>query len=69
MRHITRPALPTMAISGVNYDPDGNPVRAKYRIVALGSLDTNPWSKADCFTPVLYQMELRLLLSTTVRNR
>eukprot|EP00957_Ditylum_brightwellii_P173438 13205201-Ditylum_brightwellii.AAC.1 len=69
MRHITGPAQPTMAILCVKYDPDGNQVRAMYRIVALGNLDTNPWSKANCFTPVLSQMELRLLLSIAVKNK
>eukprot|EP00957_Ditylum_brightwellii_P152899 11637745-Ditylum_brightwellii.AAC.1 len=69
MRHITGPALPTMAISCMKYNHDGIPIRPKYRIVALGNLDTNPWSKADCFAPVLSQMELRLLLSIAVKNK
>ncbi len=52
-----------MAISTIKKDGDGNPVRAKYRIVALGNLDPHNWSKSDCFAPVLSQAELRLLIS------
>ena len=52
-----------MAISTIKYDGDGNPDRCKYRIVVLGNLDPNDWSKSECFAPVLSQMELRLLLS------
>ena len=59
--------LPTMAIATIKTDREGNPVRAKYRIVALGNLDSHPWSKQDCFAPVLSQMELRLLISIAVR--
>jgi dUTPase len=55
--------LPTMAITTIKKDGDGNPTRVKYRIVALGNLDPNDWSKQDCFAPVLSQMELRLLTS------
>ncbi len=32
-------ALPKMAISTIKRDGEGNPIRAKYRIVALGNLD------------------------------
>ena len=56
-------ALPTMAISTIKRDGEGNPVRAKYRIVALGNLDPHNWTKGDCFAPVLSQAELRLLVS------
>ena len=53
--------MPTMAISVIKYDGDGKPVRAKYRIVALGNLDPHNWTKNDCFAPVLSQFELRFL--------
>eukprot|EP00957_Ditylum_brightwellii_P098093 7473175-Ditylum_brightwellii.AAC.1 len=56
-----------MAISCVKYDTDGNLIRAKYRIVALGNLDTNPWTKTDYFAPVLSQLELQLLLSLAAK--
>ena len=59
--------LPTMAIATIKTDGDGNPIRAKYRIVALGNMDPHPWSKQDCFAPVLSQMELRLLVSIAAK--
>jgi deoxyuridine 5'-triphosphate nucleotidohydrolase len=61
--------LPTMAIATVKTDGEGNPIRAKYRIVALGNLDPHSWSKQDCFAPVLSQQELRLLTSIAARNK
>ena len=36
-KHILGSILPTMAISVIKHDGDGKPVRAKYRIVALGN--------------------------------
>ena len=61
--------LSTMAISTIKYDELGRPKRAKYRIVALGNLDSHDWSKSDCFAPVMSLMELRLLTSIAVRKR
>ena len=58
--------IPTMAISVIKKDREGRPVRAKYRIVALGNLDTTLWTKADCFAPVLSQFEMRLLVAIAV---
>ncbi len=60
-----------MAISTIKRDGEGNPVQAKYRIIALGNLDPHNWTKGDCFAPpVLSQAELRLLVSlTTSVNR
>ena len=63
MRPYTGSALPSMAISTLKKDKDGNPVRCKYRIVVLGNLDPHNWSKSDCFAPVLSQLELRTLLA------
>ena len=60
--------LPTMAISVIKYDGDGQPIRAKYRIVVLGNLDPHGWEKHDCFAPVLNQFELRLLLHLAVQH-
>ena len=40
--------LPTMAISTIKYDGDGNPKRCKYRIVALGNLDPHNWRSPTC---------------------
>ena len=42
-------------------------MRAKYRIVALGNMDLHPWTKQDCFAPVLSQMELHLLISIAAK--
>jgi deoxyuridine 5'-triphosphate nucleotidohydrolase len=61
--------LPTMAISKIKRDSQGNPTRAKYRIVVLGNLDPHQWSKADCFAPVLSALELRLLLAVATNLR
>ena len=69
LRPITGNALPTMAISTIKKDENGNPKRCKYRIVALGNLDPNNWDKTDCFAPVLSQPELRLLCSIAAKNK
>jgi deoxyuridine 5'-triphosphate nucleotidohydrolase len=61
--------LPTMAISKIKRDSQGNPIRAKYRIVVLGNLDPHQWSKADCFAPVLSALELRLLIAIATHHR
>jgi hypothetical protein len=67
-KKIGRP-LPTMAISKMKRDSQGQPIRAKYRIVVLGNLDPHKWSKADCFAKVLSAMELRLLLAIATHLR
>jgi len=67
MKSILGRPLPTMAISKIKRDSQGNPVRAKYRIVVLGNLDPHNWSKSDCFAPVLSAMELRLLLAIATK--
>ena len=46
LRHKIKP-IPTMAISTIKFDENGAPKRAKYRIVVLGHLDQNKWSKQD----------------------
>ncbi len=69
MKHIYKGLMPTMAISVIKYDGYGNPVRAKYRIVALGNLDPNSWEKSDCFAPVLSQPELRLLTTALAAKK
>ena len=66
MKSKVKGILPTMAIATIKTDGEGKPVRAKYRIVALGNLDPHPWSKQDCFAPVMSQMDLRLLISIAV---
>ena len=39
LKHLVKKTLPTMAIAVIKKDGQGNPIRAKYRIVALGNLD------------------------------
>jgi hypothetical protein len=58
-----------MAIATIQYDGAGNPDRAKYRIVALGNLDQNQWSKSDCFALVLSQFELRFLIALAAKRK
>lgn len=62
-------ALLSMAISKIKKDQDGNPDRAKYRIVVLGNLNPNDWSNKDCFAPVLSPLELRLLVAIATQHR
>ena len=62
-------ALPTMAISTIKYDEHNRPKRAKYRIVALGNLDPNNWSKSDCYAPVMSLLELRLMTVLAVKKK
>ena len=69
MRHLYKGVMPTMAIATIKYDGQGNPIRAKYRIVALGNLDHNMWTKSECFAPVLSQLELRFLTALAARKR
>ena len=59
--------MPTMAIAVIETDGNGNPVRAKYRIVALGNLDPHNWQKEDCFAPLLSQLELRFLVTLLIK--
>ena len=63
LRPIEGTALPTYAISITKKDENRKPVRAKYRIVVLGNLDSHDWSKSEFFAPVMSQMELNLMIS------
>ena len=65
-KHNKAQVLPTMTVSVIKKDKNGNPERAKYRIVVLGNLDTYAWDKHDCFAPVLAQHDLRLLIHMAV---
>ena len=66
MKHIVGNALPTMAISTIKYDENGQPKRCKWRIVALGNLDPHEWASNDCYAPVLSMMDVRVLTSLAV---
>ena len=61
-------AIPTMNLFTVKNDKEGNPVRAKSRIVALGNLERRIWSREDRYAPVLNSISSRLLLSMAVED-
>ena len=61
-------AIPSMNIFTVKKDKEGNPLRAKSRIVVLGNLEQRIWSKSDKYAPVLSGSAARLLLSMAVED-
>ena len=69
LRRIHGNAIPSMAISTIKHDGNGNPKRAKWRIVALGNLDPHNWSVPDCYAPVLSQYELRWFCSLSIHHQ
>jgi hypothetical protein len=60
-------AKPTMNLFTVKKDKDGNPVRAKSRIVVLGNLEHRVWEKSDRYAPVNAASN-RLLVLMAVEN-
>jgi len=48
---------------------NGVPTRAKSQIVALDNFDPRPWSKSDCFSPVVSIPMVRLLTTLAVQNK
>ena len=69
LRKSLGPTLPTISISTIKREKDGNPDRAKYRICVLGNLDPHNWEKSDCFAPVLSAVELRFLINLAVKHK
>ena len=61
-------AIPTMNLFTVKNDSDGNPVRAKSRIVVLGNLEKRMWEKIDRYAPVINASSSRLLVSMAVEQ-
>jgi hypothetical protein len=59
------PSMCTFTIKRTN----GVPTRAKSRIVVLGNFDPRPWSKSDCFSPVVSIPMVCLLTSLAVHNK
>eukprot|EP00957_Ditylum_brightwellii_P029848 2257985-Ditylum_brightwellii.AAC.1 len=51
LKPIVGAALPSMAISTIEYDQDGRPKRVKWQIVTLGNLDPHIWSSEEVFAP------------------
>jgi len=47
---------------------NGVPTRAKSRIVVLGNLEQRPWTKADCFSPVISIPMIRFLTALAVQH-
>ena len=60
--------IPTMNLFTIKNDKEGNPVRAKSRIVALGNLEKRIWSRGDRYAPVLSSTASQLLLSMAVSD-
>ena len=61
-------AIPSMNLFNIKPDMEGNPLRAKSRIVVLGNLEQRIWSKEDKYAPVLSGSAARLLLSMAVED-
>lgn len=59
-------AIPTMAVLTVKFDGQGDPVRAKARIVVLENLDKTPYTKGGCFAPVASHCAVRLITALAV---
>eukprot|EP00956_Cyclotella_meneghiniana_P035945 scaffold119809_cov102-Cyclotella_meneghiniana.AAC.2 len=62
-------ALPSMCVLVVKHDKDGNPVRAKSRIVVLGNHEDRVYEKSQKYAPVLKYSSLRLLVAKAVRAK
>ena len=59
-------AIPTMNVFTVKPNMNGDPTQAKSRIVALGNLEKQIWSREDQYAPVLSAPAARLLTSMIV---
>jgi hypothetical protein len=62
-------ALPSMCVLVIKPDKDGNPVRAKSRIVVLGNFEDRYYTKSQRYAPVLKYSSLRLLCSKAVSDK
>lgn len=62
-------ALPSMCVLVVKPDKDGNPIRAKSRIVVLGNFEDRYYTKSQRYAPVLKYSSLRLLCSKAVGDK
>jgi hypothetical protein len=61
-------AIPSMCISTVK-QTNGVPTSAKSRIVALGNFDHHPWTKSNCFSPVVSIPVVCFLTALSVHNK
>ena len=62
-------AIPSMCVLVVKPDKNGNPHRAKSRIVVLGNHEDRIYSKSQRYAPVLKYSSLRLLTSKAVGDK
>jgi hypothetical protein len=58
-----------MCVLVIKPDKDGNPVRAKSRIVVLGNFEDRYYTKSQRYAPVLKYSSLRLLCSKAVGDK
>jgi hypothetical protein len=52
----------------IKHDKDGNPVRAKSRIVVLGNHEGRVYEKSQRYAPVLKYSSLCLLVAKAIRS-
>mmetsp|Transcript_17440 Transcript_17440/g.24623 ORF Transcript_17440/g.24623 Transcript_17440/m.24623 type:complete len:180 (+) Transcript_17440:1047-1586(+) len=69
LKHVLGQKLPSITISTIKQNSDGKPIRAKYRICALGNLDHHDWHQSETFAPVLNHMEMRLIISEAIKRK
>ena len=62
-------AILSMCVLTVKKDENLMPLRTKSRIVVLGNLEDRCWSKAQSFSPVLWQDSLQFLVNLAVEKR
>jgi hypothetical protein len=62
-------AIPSMCVLVIKTDKNGQPSRAKSRIVVLGNLEARTWDKHERAAPVLKYSSLRLLVSSAVERK
>jgi len=62
-------AMPSMLCCFTVKKANDVPTRAKSRIVVLGNFDPRPWTKSDCFSPVVSIPMVRLITALAVHNR
>jgi hypothetical protein len=62
-------AIPYTCVLITKKDKNGNPIRAKSRIVVLGNKDPHQWSKGECSTPFTTQSAVHLLMSLTIEHQ
>ena len=62
-------SLPSMCVLAVKPDKDGNPNRAKSRIIVLGNFEDRYYSKSQRYAPVIKYSSLRLMTYMAVGDK